>query len=88
MDFKKYYAFTDKKTIFSSIDFCKQRNRGCQKSNTVELDNFGFKEFTNKDYLDLAKSINPDFICTLTEQPRKEEKVGKKSSKRNVEKSS
>lgn len=86
LDFRKYYSL-NQALYLSPIDPSKQRNRGCQKSDKVELDDFGFKEYSNKEYLALSQLIRPDFVITLTEQPRKGEAVGKKSIKRNTEKS-
>jgi queuine tRNA-ribosyltransferase subunit QTRTD1 len=81
-----FYNFTGKKIFVSSIDSTVKRSRGCEDLLKVEIDNFGFKKVSNEEYLKISSLLRPDILVSLTEEGRQEAK-GKKSLRRNVQKS-
>ena len=86
MSAKDFYNFKDKNVYLSPILFEAKKSRGCDSTESIEVDCYGYKKVSNADYLALSSLIKPDMLVSLTEEPRNSSS-GKKSMKRTIKKS-
>lgn len=87
INFRKFYNFKSEQIYLSIINFNKKRARACNSEKEVEIDDFGFKKISNRQYLENSKLIKPDFIVSMTEESYKGTIQGRKTTGRNIKKS-
>lgn len=82
---RAFLGLAGKTLTLTPITSTERRTRGCEDKNKVELDCFGFQRITNRDYLELARLLQPDSLESLSEEPEAQIK-GLKALKRTIKK--
>lgn len=87
-DLRNLLNLKTRSCLLSPFEFGKKKLRGTTKIDRVEIFSEGYKPFTNSQFLDLVKLLAPQVVTGLTEEKRDFHSRGKKTSKRNVAKTS
>lgn len=70
MNFRKYYSLNQEEVVLAFQHPVYKKGRGCQDSNKVEFDDFGYKAFGFEEIFEMIEIIKPDQIFGLAEEPR------------------
>lgn len=84
---KKFMGLNNYKFYLSSIDSVTRRTRAIGDKEAVELNNYGYKKFSNKTYLEFFEMMKPERLVILSEEKIDAGGKGTKALKRTIDKS-